>query len=252
MGKLLEISDRIVLGLAILEDLLEDVLTGGGIPGHAYKTVYRFMPRKYKKSNFYAACLRRLSTQDIERVVINGQPYLRLTGKGKKKVIRYFPLLKLREKKWDGYLRVVIFDIAEINRNLRNKFRRKLDELGFKMWQRSVWISLLPIEEDFREFLVNNELLGQVYLLKDKGESIKDIKEFIRRVWSLDKLEVKYEHFLDKYEFKDLDLGKFTVEKKQKIKSEFLEILLQDPLLPVSVLPINWIGGKVRKLVKNL
>ena len=250
MAKLLEISDRIVLGLAILEDFLEDVLAGGGIPGHAYKTIYGFMPRKYKKSNFYAACLRRISTQDIERVVMDGQPYLRLTGRGKKKVIRHFPLLKLREKKWDGYLRVVIFDIAEINRNLRNKFRRKLDELGFKMWQRSVWVSLLPIEKDFREFLVNNELLGQVYLLKDKGESIEDIKEFVWRVWDLYRLEVKYERFLDKHESKDL--GKLAVEKKQKIKSEFLEILLQDPLLPVSVLPMNWIGEKVRKLVKNL
>lgn len=250
MTKILRISDRIILALAILEDFLEDVLAGGGIPGHAYKTVYGFMPRKYKKSNFYAACLRRLSTQDIERVMVDEQPYLRLTGKGKERVIRYFPLLKLREKQWDGYLRVVIFDIEEINRTLRNRLRRKLDELGFKMWQRSVWISLLPIERDFREFLANNRLLGRVYLLKDKGESIKDIKDFIWKIWDLGKLEKKYKSFFDKYRYEDIK--NMNTEKKQKIRSEFLEILKEDPFLPLSVLPKDWVGEKVRRFVQRV
>jgi len=250
MAKLLRVSDRIILGLAILEDFIEDVLTGGGIPGYAYKTVYGFMPRKYKKSNFHAACWRKLSTQEIERVMINDQPHLRLTGKGKRRLIRYFPLLKLREKRWDGYLRVIIFDIEEVNRNLRNKFRRKLDELGFKMWQRSVWVSLLPIEKDLKEFLTNNNLLGRVFLLKDKGESTGNVKEFVWRVWKLDKLEAEYECFLNKYKTEDLE--KLTVGEKQKIKSEFLGILSQDPLLPLSVLSQNWLGEEARRFVKKL
>lgn len=250
MSKLLRTSDRLILGLAILEDFLEDVLTGSGIPGHAYKTVYGFMPRKYKKSNFYATCLRRLSTQDIERVMVDGQPYLRLTGKGKKKIIRHFPLLKLRGETWDGYLRVVIFDIEEVNSSLRDKFRRKLKELGFRMWQKSVWVSLLPIERDLKEFLAYNELLGRVYLLKDKGESIEDIKKFIWDTWDLDKLEEKYEVFLDKYGYQDA--GKMDVIKKQMIRSDFLQILAKDPLLPLSVLPKEWIGERVRKFIKNL
>lgn len=249
MGKLLRISDRITLGLAILEDFFEDVLTGGGIPGHAYKTVYGFMPRKYQTSNFYAACLRRLSTEEIERVTVDGRPYLRLTGKGKKRLIRYFPLLKLREKKWDGYLRVVIYDIEEIRSVLRNKFRDKLRELGFRMWQRSVWVSLLPLEQELKDFLKNNHLSGRVYLLKDKGELIDNIKNFIWEIWELDKLEQKYENFIDKYcleEFKEI-----STEKKQRIKADFLEILSQDPLLPLSVLPEDWIGERVRKMIKH-
>jgi len=250
MAKLLRISDRIILGIAILGDFFDDVLKGGGIPGHAYQTVYGFMPRKYKKSNFYAACWRRLSTQEIERVMIDGEPHLRLTGKGKKRLIRYFPLLKLRQKEWDGYLRVIIFDIEEINRTLRNKFRRKLDELGFKMWQKSVWVSLLAIEEDFKEFLKNNNLLGRVYLLKDKGESIEDIRKFVWKIWKLDKLEVEYERFLDRYKLQDLK--ELALEKKRKIKSEFLEILSQDPFLPLSILPKNWSGEEARLFVKKL
>lgn len=250
MGKLLRISDKIMLGLAILGDFLEDVQTGGGIPAYAYENVYGFMPKKYKKRNFYAACLRRLSTKEIEKVMIEDQPCLRLTAKGKERVIRYFPLLKLREKRWDGILRVVIFDIEEIQSSLRNRFRRKLKELGFRMWQKSVWVSLLPIEEDLKEFLANNNLWGRVYLLKDKGESIEDIKEFIWRVWHLDELEKRYKNFLGKYDLKNPK--NITFEERQKINAEFLEILTADPLLPLSVLPKEWIGEKVRKLIKNI
>lgn len=250
MGKLLRISDRIILGLAIFEDFFEDVQGMGGIVGQAYKNVYGFVPRKYKKSNFYAACLRRLSTKEIERVMLDGRPYLRLATRGKKRLIRYFPLLKLRERRWDRVLRVVIFDIEEIQANLRDRFRRKLKELGFQMWQKSVWVSLLPIEKDFKEFLANNNLLGRVYILKDRGESIENIKDFVWKVWNLRKLEKTYERFLDKYELEDLN--NVNSEQKRKIKSDFLEILAQDPLLPLSVLPRGWIGEKVRKLIKNL
>lgn len=250
MDKLLKISDRIILGLAIFEDFFEDVQGIGGTIGQAYKDVYGYMPRKYKKSNFYAACLRRLSTKEIKRVMVDGRPYLRLTGKGKRKLVRYFPLLKLREKEWDGFLRVVIFDIEEIQANLRDRLRRKLRELGFRMWQRSVWVSLLPIEEDLKEFLKNNNLWGRVFILKSKEELIGNIKEFVFKVWKLIELEKKYADFLDKYEFKDSK--SLTFEEKRRIKSEFLEILAKDPLLPLSVLPKEWIGERARKLIKNL
>ncbi|MBL7159418.1 CRISPR-associated endonuclease Cas2 [Candidatus Microgenomates bacterium] len=250
MAKLLRTSDRIILGLAILEDFIEDVLAGGGIPGNAYKTVYGFMPRKYKKSNFRTACWRKLSTKEIEKITINGQPYLRLTGKGKRRLIRYFPLLKLREKKWDGYLRVVIFDIEQMRSALRDRFRRKLKNLGFQMWQRSVWVSLLPIEEELRDFLKNNKLLGRAYLLMDKGRSIENIRDFVWNVWKLDGLEKKYENLFGKYSLensKDTSIG-----ERQKIKTDFLEILSQDPLLPLSVLPEDWIGEKVKRIIKSL
>ena len=250
MGKLLRMSDRIILGLAILEDLFEDIHSVGGLAGYAYETVYGFVPKKFKRRNFYAACARRLSTGDIERIMVNGRPHLRLTSEGKRKTIRYFPLLKLREKRWDGFLRIVIFDIEEANANLRNRFRRKLKELGFRMWQKSVWVSLLPIEEDLKEFLKNNNLWGRVYILKDKGESIENIKDFVWKIWRLGELKKSYEDFLDKYELEHPK--NITSEEKQKIRAEFLEILIKDPLLPLSVLPKNWIGEKARKLVKSL
>ena len=59
------------------------------------------------------------------------------TLKGKTKILA---LIK-KDKKWDGKWRIVIFDVPENKKKTRNKFRKSLFDLGFRMLQKSVWIS---------------------------------------------------------------------------------------------------------------
>jgi len=42
---------------------------------------------------------------------------------------------------WDGKWRIVLFDIPEQKRVIRNLFRRNLKKWGFKPLQKSVWVS---------------------------------------------------------------------------------------------------------------
>ncbi len=51
-----------------------------------------------------------------------------------------------RPRAWDGEWRVVFFDVPEERKALRTVFRRKLQTLGFKYLQRSVWIYPYPCE----------------------------------------------------------------------------------------------------------
>jgi DNA-binding transcriptional regulator PaaX len=53
----------------------------------------------------------------------------------------------VHSQKPDGKLRIVIFDVPEKLKRNRNFFRRHLVELGFKMRQKSVWVSPLPCED---------------------------------------------------------------------------------------------------------
>jgi phenylacetic acid degradation operon negative regulatory protein len=66
---------------------------------------------------------------------------LLVTPKGNNIINRYLVdnLKVLVPKEWDELWRVVIFDIPEEKRSTRNKFRRKLKELGFVMVQQSVF-----------------------------------------------------------------------------------------------------------------
>ena len=78
-----------------------------------------------------------------------------ITEKGKRKVNEFDPdkLEIAKPKKWDGKWRVVIYDIPHAKKSARDALRYKLYELGFKEWQKSVFIH--PYEcKDQIEFIV--------------------------------------------------------------------------------------------------
>jgi|SRR3989344_7356023 len=60
------------------------------------------------------------------------------------------------ESKWDGKYRIVIFDIPEQKRIVRNLFRRNIKKWGFKQLQKSVWISKMDIYDKLVRYI--NEL----------------------------------------------------------------------------------------------
>ena len=56
-------------------------------------------------------------------------------------------------QKWDGYWRIIFFDIPEKKRRLRDDLRQILKTLGFKELQRSVWVTPYKIPELLNELL---------------------------------------------------------------------------------------------------
>lgn len=54
------------------------------------------------------------------------------------------------EEEWDGKWRIVIFDIPEQKRIIRNLFRRRLKTWGFRKWQQSVWITQRNVTQKLR------------------------------------------------------------------------------------------------------
>lgn len=75
---------------------------------------------------------------------------LKLTEKGKETVI----LKKLLEdKKWDGKWRIVIFDIPEKHRKVRNTLRGQLKRWGFIQLQKSVWVTKKDIIIPLKKFV---------------------------------------------------------------------------------------------------
>jgi DNA-binding transcriptional regulator PaaX len=90
-----------------------------------------------------------------------------LTKKGKKRAGKYqIDDLKIKKpKRWDKKWRVVIFDIPNTSRLIRDIFRRKLKEWGFHCLQQSVWITPYYCQEEInllREFLGANKKQVQI------------------------------------------------------------------------------------------
>lgn len=74
----------------------------------------------------------------LKRSVRGGEVYVEITDKGDSylKNIYKIPI----KKEWDGKWRVVVYDVPEKSRGSRNRFRRKLQEIGFRLLQTSVWV----------------------------------------------------------------------------------------------------------------
>ena len=71
-------------------------------------------------------------------------------------------------KKWDGYWRVVIFDIPETVRGLRDAFREKLREWPFYKLQNSVFVGPYECRQEIKQACKILKLEKYVLVLKSR------------------------------------------------------------------------------------
>lgn len=244
-SKKLWLRDKLLLGIALLGDIFEEFQDPGGFVSFSYKQMYGFTPAKYKKHNFYVLVSRLLKANQISKTVRCGEVYLTLTNH-KGILVERFPLIKLRDK-WDGKFRVVIFDIEEVNKRRRDFLRNKLKELGFGMWQRSVWVSPLPIEKEFKEFLKEQKLLTAVHILTIPKEDCGNLHMFADKIWKIEEVNKAYKEWIKALKEKIRNKGRAY----KQLKEQFWEILLKDPFLPRIFLPEDWAGEKALDLFKE-
>jgi DNA-binding transcriptional regulator PaaX len=107
--------------------------------------------------------------------------FLSLTPLGAKALerikIKNFKITK--PKKWDHKWRILIFDIKETHRTLRNQIRLTLNQIGFVKLQNSVWI--YPYDcEDYITLLKTDFKIGKeiLYIIADKIENEKPLLKY--------------------------------------------------------------------------
>ena len=76
----------------------------------------------------------------------SGKRFIRLTEKGKVFLATRMGSIP-RSTKWDGRWRIVIFDIPESRRLLRQRLRDALFQIGYVKLQNSVWVHPFDSEE---------------------------------------------------------------------------------------------------------
>ena len=160
---------------------------------------------------------------------------MKLTEKGKKELWQMFPILKWREKPWDGVWRVVMYDFPQDNKVQRDGWRRVLKKLGMGQWQLSVWVSPYPVIEKMRQVVEDMGLEKWVTVCEVKRIVGDSDKEFADRVWGLSSLNKEY---------RQLVLGWSPENRKTCILK-----MMEDPLLPKELLPDNWHGGELSELL---
>lgn len=76
---------------------------------------------------------------------------------------------------WDGKWRIVIFDIPEQKRLIRDLFRRNLKKWGFKHLQKSVWISKKNVTEKLFSYIKDLGVEKWVFVFESEKYGPMDI-----------------------------------------------------------------------------
>ncbi len=255
MKKLLRPQDTLLLflagGLDAFFDLKNEPMAT------ACKNLYGWVPPRYQQSNYYQTVYHSLRTGYIEREIKDGEVFLRLTPKGNEKAKRFFPFCSWQKKTWDKKWRVVIFDIAELERKNRDQFRSKLREFGFGMLQESVWISPYDFLADLKEFIQTQGLEKNTYAFETEAVLLGNSQELAQKVWPLEEINEEYEELFSLLT-KLHDRGKTSIEKIEgrerklrDLRARYLEILSRDPCLPKELLPADWFRFKVERELKR-
>ncbi|MEK7587033.1 MAG: CRISPR-associated endonuclease Cas2 [Patescibacteria group bacterium] len=160
------------------------LLAFAAVAPNAIQTLEHFgiVKRKYSQKYYINRTVKRLVDQGLVILQRNTQGILcaKLTPKGKEKIEEYrlkdFTIIK--PKKWDKKYRVIIFDIKEWKRNIRDRLRRWLEHVGFIKLQNSVWVYPYECQEIIAllksYFKIGNEIL---YLTVESIENDKWLKE---------------------------------------------------------------------------
>ena len=114
---------------------------------------------KYNRSHL-RKLIKRLEAQNVVEIV--GEE-VRITNKGRQKILKYNLENMELERKTDGKWRVIIYDVANLKKYQRDIFRNMLEKLQFLRLQESVYLTPFVCDKEIeylREmFDVGNEVL---------------------------------------------------------------------------------------------
>lgn len=118
--------------------------------------------KEWEKYNFYnlRKLIKRLQAQKVVEIV--GEE-VRITDKGRQKILKYNLEQMELKRKTDGKWRVIIYDVANLKKYQRDNFRIILEKLQFLRLQESVYLTPFVCDKEIeylREvFDVGNEVL---------------------------------------------------------------------------------------------
>ena len=202
--------------------------------------VSSLMYKKWNKSSFRRSVGRALGDGLLKRVEYG----FGLTVEGEKRLRTILPDYK-RTSFWDGKLWLITYDIANDKRRTRDKFRKWLIEIGCRMIQESVWLSIKDPTPWIKNFLAVSKKRSIIIscLGKDGSVGSENLSELLNRVFELSKLNNKYIEWIESSE-KYLN----DEERKLGLGFRYLSLLKSDPMFPKELLPSGWVGGKAMDL----
>lgn len=139
-----------------------------------------------KHGNTLRSAVFRLSRAGLIKKDFNN--ILTLTEKGQERALASFIEAELVihhdliDPKWDGGWRMIFFDIPEAKRKERDYLRRVIKLVGFREFQRSIWVYPYPVPEFLKNLVLRDHLRPHISFVTT---SLLDDDSELRKIFKL-------------------------------------------------------------------
>ncbi len=150
---------------------------------------------------------------------------------------------------WDGQWHMVIYQVPEAERALREQLRRRLAWLGFGPLSASVWVSPHDRAAAVRETFAGRASV-QLDVFRSRTEGNGADREIAARAWDLDALDRDYRDLLARYSPRLADYrageadGRAALVERMRLVYDYRHFPFRDPDLPPELLPAGWSGRR--------
>jgi len=186
---------------------------------------------KFSKQVILSTLGRLISKGFISKKEVNNNLFFSITEKGKKKIDFVLENIKSYSttNQADREVILIIFDIPEKKRSIRDSLRNYLSNNGYGKLQDSIWVSYIDSVKDVEEVINDLNAKDMVTIIKTQKMNQIELKNFFdKTLYNWTKINNEYEKFL-------VEANKFLkLTKKESVVAKqlvfmFAKILQHDP-----------------------
>lgn len=147
---------------------------------------------------------------------------------------------------WDGDWQLVIYQVPESERAVRERLRNTLDWLGFGALAPSTWVSAHDRSADLQQAMCDRGIDARLDSFTSRTGSIDTDRALAARCWDLDGLHKGYLDFVNSYEPRLDDYTGYQDQvcfvERVRLVNAYRKFPFVDPDLPEELLPHDWAG----------
>lgn len=159
---------------------------------------------------------------------------------------------------WDGKWWLLLYNIPETKRHLRDALREELVWSGFGPLSNSCWITPNNLEKEITVLGKKYDVEEYVTYFHAEYKGMQENFDVVTKCWDLTDINEKYSQFIERYSQKYI-IDKNKISKNEMSDSscfvekallvhQYRKFLFIDPSLPSELLPDMWLGDSAADL----
>lgn len=173
-----------------------------------------------------------------KKLLVKTKRGLAISPQGENYLLEVMPGLNSQNKRAQGEVFLITYDISDYSRYGREALRRFFKRSAVIKIQESVYLTTKDLRKEINEIVTRLKIKGAILVAKLGADSYfgdKTIKEYLGKFYKIEEINNEYRELIKK-------------PPSFGLSFQFNRIYKADPHLPKEFLPADWAGDKAHKL----